>query len=58
MNTFFLGGKAHYLGSFGAESPVFDHVLPEIALLGHSNAGKVNNIINILQMMALPLVIL
>ncbi len=30
-----------FLGSFKMELPEFDHLLPEIAMLGHSNTGKV-----------------
>lgn len=35
------GGHSTFLGSFNMELPEFDHLLPEIAMLGHSNTGKV-----------------
>ena len=50
-----LGGFAVHLnsasGTPGSEWPVFKHVLPEIALAGHSNCGKstlVNALIGVL----------
>eukprot|EP01040_Poterioochromonas_malhamensis_P013256 gene13256-14559_t len=45
------GGHSMFLGSFKMELPEFDHLLPEIAMLGHSNTGKstlVNALIGVL----------
>lgn len=35
------GGHAVYVASAAMKLPLFRHLLPEIALAGHSNAGKV-----------------
>lgn len=34
------GGKAQHIGSAKDNFPIFKHVLPEIALAGHTNSGK------------------
>lgn len=36
------GGFATHLASASSDWPLFKHMLPEIAMAGHSNAGKVN----------------
>ena len=36
-----IGGRSVHLASCHKDWPIFEHLLPEIAFLGHSNSGKV-----------------
>lgn len=35
------GGRSLHLASCHKDWPIFEHLLPEIAFVGHSNSGKV-----------------